>query len=512
MKDLNLALIDTPSVPATFTVRDCAAVGFRQRRVILATFLALFGASVLITWLMPTQYESEAEILVNRERTDPVVSPGNPQESLGQPDLTEQDVNSEVEILKSQDLLAKVAVDSGLNTKIHVSRLRALAVAFGFMREKRPTLGQDPAVVRAVMQLEKNLNIEPLKKTKLIKITYRSTDPQLSATVLQSLVRLYPEKHLELHRVPGALKFFQTQTELYRKQLFDAEKQLAEFGASKGVVAPQLEKEVVIRKLNDFQGEAAETRAAIAATEKRIAELEKLQADTPARLTAQVRTSDNPMLLQQMRSTLLTLELKRTELLNRYEEDYPLVKEVEAQIAQARDALAKAEGSPLREEVTDRDSTHEWLKSELAKDRAELISLKGKLTVTSQTVVGYNQQAQQLNGSEITVQDLTRTAKAAEDNYILYSRKQEEARISEELDQKRILNVSVAEQPTLPVAPVSPNWPLNVLLGAVLAGFVGISLGWVLDYADTSFRTPDEVERVLSIPVLASLSLEGAER
>jgi uncharacterized protein involved in exopolysaccharide biosynthesis len=362
------------------------------------------------------------------------------------------------------------------------------------------------------MQLAKRLNVEPLKKTKLIKVTYRSADPRLSATVLQSLVRLYIEKHLELHRVPGALDFFQTQTELYRKQLFDAEKQIAEFGASKGVVAPQLQKEVAVKKLSDFQSEVAETRAEIAATEKRIAELQKMQADTPARLTAQVRTSDNPMLLQQMRSTLLTLELKRTELLNRYEEDYPLVKEVEAQIAQARDALAKAEGSPLREEVTDRDSTHEWLRSELVKARAELISLQGKLAITSQTVVGYNQQAQQLNGSEITSQDLVRTARAAEDNYILYSHKQEEARISEELDQKRILNVSVAEQPTLPAAPVSPNWPLNVLLGAVFAGLAGICLGWVLDYADPSFRTPDEVETVLSIPVLASLSLEAGER
>ena len=512
MKDVNLALIDRPRPPATFTARDCAVVGFRQRRVIVAAFLALFGAVVLITWCLPTQYESEAEILVKRERTDPVVSPGNPQQPSGQPDLTEQDVNSEVEILRSQDLLAKVAVDSGLNYKIHESRLRLFAVAYGLMRDKAPALGQDPATVRAVTQLANNLTIDPLKKTKLIKISYRSNDPRLSAAVLRSLVRLYIEKHLELHRVPGAFDFFQAQTELYRKQLFDAEKQIAEFGASKGVVAPQLEKEVVVRKLNEFQGEMAETRAAIAATEKRIAELEKLQARTPARLTAQVRTSDNPMLLQQMRSTLLTLELKRTELLNRYDEAYPLVKEVEAQVSQARDALAKAESSPLREETTDRDTTHEWLTSELAKGRADLISLQAKLAAMSQTVVGYNQQAQQLNGTEIAAQDLVRTAKAAEDNYVLYSRKQEEARISEELDQKRILNVSVAEEPTLPAAPVSPNWPLSLLLGGLFAALASIALALALDYTDTSFRTPDDVETVLNIPVLASLSLEMGEK
>ena len=93
-----------------------------------------------------------------------------------------------------------------------------------------------------------------------------------------------------------------------------------------------------------------------------------------------------------------------------------------------------------------------------------------------------------LNGTEVTQQDLVRKQKAAEENYMLYLRKQEEARISQELDQKRIFNVSVAEEPTVPAMPASPNWPLNVLLGALFAGLAAIGLGLSLDYIDPSFR------------------------
>jgi uncharacterized protein involved in exopolysaccharide biosynthesis len=512
MKDLNLALLEKPRPPAVFTLRDCAAVGFRQKRSIVTIFLAIFGLVALITWLLPFQYESEAEILVKRERVDPIVTADKNGQPLAQSDFNEQDLNSEVEILKSHDLLEKVAIESGLSSRIRPSRLKSFAVAMGWMKEERAALGQDLRATIATQKLEKDLKIEPLKKTRLIKVSYRSTEPQLSATVLQTLVRLYLEKHLEVHRLPGAVDFFQAQTDVYRKQLDEAERQMKAFGSSKQVVSPQLEKELVVRKLDEFNGDLQQTRAAIASTEKRIQTLTQLQNSRPARLTAQVKTADNPLLLQQMRSTLLTLQLKRTELLTRYAADYPSVKEVDAQIAQANEALSKAESSPTREETTDRDLTHEWLTGELTKAQAELTSLRAKMTATSSTIVDYRKQAQQLNDSEITEQDVVRNAKTAEENFVLYSKKLEEARITEALDQKRIINVSVAEQPTLPSTPVSPIWSLNILLGALLAGLASLGFGLLRDYMDPSFRTPNEVESFLNVPVLASLSLESGER
>ena len=135
------------------------------------------------------------------------------------------------------------------------------------------------------------------------------------------------------------------------------------------------------------------------------------------------------------------------------------MQEVDQQIAQARDALAQDEKNALRDETTDLDKTHALLQEELARARAELATLKGRSAEIEKSVAVYQESARQLNRKEIVHQDLVRSAKTAEDNYLLYLRKQEEARISDALDRKRIVNVAVAEEATVPAFPSSPKWP-----------------------------------------------------
>ena len=73
-----------------------------------------------------------------------------------------------------------------------------------------------------------------------------------------------------------------------------------------------------------------------------------------------------------------------------------------------------------------------------------------------------------LEGGTAQYQDLTRHVKEAEENYQLYQKKQEEARITDELDQNKITNVSMAEAPVQPQLASSPNRPLNLVLGVFL--------------------------------------------
>ena len=169
----------------------------------------------------------------------------------------------------------------------------------------------------------------------------------------------------------------------------------------KGVVEGTVSKEISIRQLNEFEAELKRTRAAVSETEQRIRALEEQYATTAPRLTTQVRTSANPLLLQQLKSTLLNLELKRTELLSKFAPDYRPVQEVEQQIAQTREAVDNAEKNPVREETTDRDATHGWLESELAKSRAELKGLRAKVAATTQIVDSYRQQTRKLNEAEM---------------------------------------------------------------------------------------------------------------
>jgi uncharacterized protein involved in exopolysaccharide biosynthesis len=485
------------------SLRDCMALAFRHARLMVWSFLIIFLGVVLITWMMPPRYDSQTKILVKSNRVDQVVSPDR-NTQLVAPDMTETDLNSEVELLKSRDLLEKVVVETRLQNASPPTLIRTILVKLA-LESGTTSSGQDPRVPRAVRALEEALKVESIRRTKLIQISYGSQNPQLAASVLHSLVRLYLEKHLAVHRLPGAMDFFQSQTDEYRRDLANAEHRLVEFSGRNGVVAATLEKELMVKKLNDSDSQLQQTRAAIAETEQRIKLLDEQSASTPARLTTQMRTSDNPYLLQQVKSTLLSLELKRTELLDKFTPEYRPVQELEAQIAQATEALANAERNPVREETTDRDTTHEWIVGELAKARAELTALQARLVATSQAVERYRQQAAQLNAAEIAQQDLIRSTKTAEENFLLYTRKQEEARISDALDRQRIVNVSVAEEATVAALPSSPKWSLNLLLGIVLAVSVSVGSAVIADCLDHSLRTPDEVELCLNIPVLASL-------
>ena len=80
----------------------------------------------------------------------------------------------------------------------------------------------------------------------------------------------------------------------------------------------------------------------------------------------------------------------------------------------------------------------------------------------------------------------------------------EEARISDELDRRRIINVAVAEAATVPSLP-SNRRSLTLLYGLFLAMLVSVGLAFASDYLDPTFRTPDELRSFLNIPVLATM-------
>src|SRR5436190_10997607 len=93
------------ALPAT--PRDLLTILLRHRVCIVATFCGL--ALLLFGYVALTKpaYEAHMSILVKRERVDPVVTTEEtPLQQVNQ-GLAEQDLNSEVELLKSQDLIEK---------------------------------------------------------------------------------------------------------------------------------------------------------------------------------------------------------------------------------------------------------------------------------------------------------------------------------------------------------------------------------------------------------------------
>jgi len=466
-------------------------VMFRQRRAFVCVSGVVLVAAALYL-LVGARYEAQMKVLVRPGRADaPVSATENAPIDLTRLSITEEELNSEVELLRDDEVLRRVVEETGIGGRdwLHFLRLHE---------------GHAERVERAARRLAEKLQVEPVKKTNLIAIKYASDDPGHAAKVLQSVANAYLEKHTVVHRPGGESDFFEQQTEESRRQLEVAKNRLLEFSAGHGVVAAAQERDLALRELSEMDASYRQTRVELSETQQRVWELQGQLEKLPERTTTQVRIADNPELFKALKASLLDLQLKRTQLLTKFEPSHRLVQEVDRQIAQAQAAIATEISLPLRDETTDKNPHYEWAKSELERAQVQLKALQAREAAMSVQETSYRTMARQLGDAAIAQDDLQNTEKAAEENYLLYVKKQEEARMADALDERGIVNVAIAEQPVAPALPVWSTWAV-LAVGLVTAGVAGAGAAFAVDYVDPGFRTPDDVLAYLNAPVLASL-------
>src|SRR5579863_549021 len=152
------------------TLRDALIPIFRQKRLATIIFLGIFGGTILCALLLPPRYEAEMKILVNQERVDPVITSDAEmqQRANASSAVSEEDLNSEVELLKSRDLLEKVVLASGLESQTK-SRLAKAVERVGNVLRRVPN-SPGMGLAQSVHALEESLIVDPLKKTRLIRV------------------------------------------------------------------------------------------------------------------------------------------------------------------------------------------------------------------------------------------------------------------------------------------------------------------------------------------------------
>jgi uncharacterized protein involved in exopolysaccharide biosynthesis len=464
------------------TLRELVAILFRHSKFVAFSFALVFVA-ILLYGLLSPRYEAHLKVLLRRGRSDPVASPRQSTlADFSRPQISEEELNSEVELLRDEELLREVVEKSGLLS----------AGAPANVKE------------RATRQLARALTVEPLRKSNLIQVCYRSPRPQEAANILAVLSRVYLQKHMALQRPSGELQFFEQQAADYESRLRQSESDLVRFSREHSVAAPALERDIVLQKLGDAEAAYRQLDQERAEAERRTTALRVQLKSFPSRSVTTKRWADNPQLLEKLKSHLLELQLKRTELLTRFEPSYRLVQEVDQQIEETRQSIAAEALTPVRDEITDKDPNYEWARMELEKTEVEADSVGARQATGLAQIANLRGVAQQMQYDSVAQQSLVRNAKAAEDDYLLYRRKREEARIGDALDERRILNVAIVEPPMVPALPVHPlTFWYVIALG--LATVSGISSGFAAEYFDPTIRTPDEARRALEIPVLAWL-------
>jgi uncharacterized protein involved in exopolysaccharide biosynthesis len=235
------------------SVRSFVESAFRYRRLWLAVVAIVIGAAVALAMLMPKQYQSEMNILVQNARGNYQITPQRTSGTIEVNGVTEEQINSEIEVLGSR-ALADVVVDPQWNIQsIHTM-----------------TPQQLKAHDKAVGEFNKHLSIDLVRKSNVIHITYIANDAQTANQTLNRLLNAFMAKQEQLGHPAGTSQFFASEAARYKKELDDAQQQLAEFQQKNQIVSLGDTEQTYDRQITDAQNALRNTDVQISEVSRRL--------------------------------------------------------------------------------------------------------------------------------------------------------------------------------------------------------------------------------------------------
>ncbi len=479
-----------PTMPPNPTLRAMVEAVFRHGSMFAATAGSIFLIAVLVTLFTPRTYLSEMDVLVRNQRPDYLLTPERSTGQVQQTEVTEEGINSEVEVLKSRDLADEVLDPRWLTEPL----------ASHTDREIR-------AHETSVTKFEKNLNVEPVRKSNVIRATYLARSPREAAETLQRLLAAFLEKQRDIERSPGASAFFASEADRYKRELDDAERQLADFQQSRGIVSLSAREATFEGQINALEDQMRSTQVQLTDTGDRVAsDLRQLASTTPRQPTMQ-RSIPNTEAISQLSAALNTYQNRRTELLQRYQPTDRLVVEVNRQIADTSAALAAIRAGNSDESTTDVNPVYQQLKAALATSTADEDALRGRLADQTAQRDRLRRQLSGVEGATVDYGTLETRVTELQNNYQLYTQKKNEAAIADAMNQHQLLNVAVSEQPTFSARPYRPVVWLNLGMGLFAALFAGACVVFFAELGRETICAPYELEEISKAPVLATIPL-----
>lgn len=455
------------------SLRDFLYVVFKHKTKILAVFLATVITVTAASFIMKPTYEADSKILIKfgreniyipaTEHVSPIVNL-NPQEEM----------NSEIEILKSRGLVERTVRTLGVEN-IYPGLLKKTP---GHKKEALTPFD------KAVLMVQKKLDIEGVKKSDVIHVRFQHHDPHMAANVVNTLVDFYLDQHLNVHKNPGEYGFFKEQVAISEKKLKRSEQALEEFKDRHCISSLDNQKELILKQASDLQAALNKTLRQIDETQNKINEIKTQLAGNPLEITVGMEMDRNPHVIASLREKLIELQSTEQQLLTKYREDSRTVQNKRMEIGKVKKSLAK---------------------EELKIYQADLKALRVREASQKAHLAGYQKEINKLNELEVQLRRLKRHRDSDEKNYQLYLTKLEESRISDTMDMEKMANVSVIQTALVPLKPVKPKKLLNIILAVILGAAGSLGLAFFSEFMDHSFTTGTDFEEKLGMPLLASI-------
>ncbi|MCU1312681.1 MAG: hypothetical protein JWM54_438 [Acidobacteriaceae bacterium] len=470
-------------------IRPLVESFFRHRLLFLLLFGAVVASVAAVTLLSPNQYRSEMKFLLENNRSTPVITPDR-SAGQGSSEITEQQINSELEVLGSDDVLT------------------AAADPFSRTPNTAPVSPVDLKMhEKTITDFRKRLKIDAPRKSNVVTVSFTARSQPEAMTTLQRFAAAYLAQRKRLSRPDGTSQFFVDEARRYKDTWEQANANMVAFQQQHHLVSVPEQEETLNKQIAALEEDVRDNKTSVEETQRRYLASAQATVRVPVRQNTQQHTIFNQMSVDQMRTLLVQLRNRRTEQATRYNSSDRTVKELDHQILDTETALNQAQTQKGSEDTTDINPTWQQVRSASVMEKIDLDALRARGTSVSAALVGLNKQLGELQQLDVTYNGLQEQVDQARSNFELFSEKRDKAQIEDSMDEHKLVNVAIAENPTAAFHPVSPKPLLNAALGVLAAFFLAGAAIYMAESSRRTFATPRELESSSKYPVLATIPL-----
>lgn len=459
----------------------------RNIKWIVLIVLGTMVAGFIVTMLIVPRYVATAQVLVE-QTADTIIEGSELQDTGSQQWDAERFLKTQVDILNSRSLAERVAQSAKLvDSQSFYDAMGAKMPQMDDLeggRANEPAL-EDLRLDTVVKLLQDNLTIDLPVDSRVIAISFKSTDPATSARIANLYAENYLESNLKrkFESSAYARKFLASQLEDARSKVEASERELNQYSRAAGLIRVS------------GQGQNADQETTLSVTNNALVQVNNSAADaTTNRLAAQDvwnTVSKEPVLaipqvianpaIQDILKQKATLEAQLADERSRHLESYPSIKVLEAQIAEL-DKRIDTIGGNIKQSI--------YLNYKEAS--AQEASLKDQVAKLRDEAMG-----EQERGVGYAV--LKRVAETDRALYDTLLQRYNELSASAGSTTN---NVTLVDSADIPREPSSPKLILNLAIAFVLGVAAAALFVLLREHLDDTIRSPEDVERKLGLSLL----------
>jgi uncharacterized protein involved in exopolysaccharide biosynthesis len=458
---------------------------FRRQRLWWTVFLTILVVTAAVIVLMPRRYESTAKLVVSNLRTHSTLSAGPVSRVVTTEDVSQSQINSEVDLLKSQTVIR---------------------AALGLPSTPAANARDAEDQQKTVKRIQDHLSIDPVRESSIIDVKLVDHSPAEALNHLNAILDSYLNQRKVLTQSANAVDFFDRQAQAFSADLDKAREALTKFEQSHDLVDMDQQQKLQIERVAAIEDRISAAKATLANQGSRTRTLLNRLALTPSRTETVRHSLTNQYSQERLNTSLVDLVNRRDELLRRYPPSDRAVLALDQSIAVTRAAIKEAADQPAQDTATDVNPVWQTITTNLVGSSADVSGFTAEQKELESQRATAEARLQALLQSTEAYETLRRRLTEAQNGYNLYVQKRDEARVGEALDKDQLFDVSLVQHPIVSTVPVRPQPVAYALAGFILALLLASALAVYADTTDDLVYTPQQLDSVTGVRTSGTLA------